>query len=75
MAKKKLSRDPKRKQKRKKQKKQMPFQGRYNRVASPRAKAEPDAAQIEALPPDDWPPEADDPQFAGILQILDAQRP
>ncbi len=36
---------------------------------------EPGAAQmIEILPPDDQPFEADDPQFARILQILGAQK-
>jgi len=32
-----------------------------------------DAQMIEVLPPDDRPSEADDPQFARILQILGAQ--
>ncbi len=76
MAKKKLSRDQKRKQKkrkRKKQKKQRPFLGRSKRMTPPRTKTEPDDAQmIKILPPDDQPSEADDPQFARIMQILGA---
>ncbi len=74
MAKKKLSRDQKRKQKkqkRKQKKKQRPFLGRSKRMTPPGAKAEPGEAQmIEMLPPDDQPSEADDPQFARILRIL-----
>jgi hypothetical protein len=77
MAKKKLSRDQKRKQKkqkRKQRKKQRPLLGRSKRMTPPGAKAEPgDAQMIEMLPPVDQPSEADDPQSTRILQILGAQ--
>jgi hypothetical protein len=77
MAKKKLSRDQKRKQKkqkRKQRKKQRPLLGRSKRMTPPGAKAEPgDAQMIEMLPPVDQPSEADDPQSTRIMQILGAQ--
>jgi hypothetical protein len=75
MAKKKLSRDQKRKlkkQKRKQRKKQQPDRPQLEDMTQPIAKTEPDEAQmIEVMPPEVQMSEFDDPQFDRIRQVFD----